>query len=512
MIAGHRIVGTLERTSSGAAFRAEDRDRTPVVLRLIKPPGGRAAVTRFHARAEQLSALSHGSIARVTGFGEAPEGLWLATVEVNGVTLRSLMDKGLAPMRAVRLLGEVADGLDAAHSAGVAHGDVRAENVIVQGRPSERALLVGFPLDPEAPDREQDVSQLAGILRECLPDADLPAAGDHTTAGELVANAAHALLRATPAQTDEEGAAPGDDEAVAPRKRRRRGRRLLKVLAGILVVAGAAGAGYAVSEMSDDSEAPAEPGEASAGALSVAVPSGWEQAPASKGLAQLRDEVLLRRGSPAGAISAGIAVDRSVVLDPSLLAAEFGGRAPRPELVRLGKLSAMRFEGLRGGGPSVVYVASTSEGAPAVVCAGSPVSEACAQAAGGLSLRGARPYDPAAGIAWKNALARDMRRLRAQRAGGLRALREAATPAAQEDAANLIARAHASAARSLRRRKAPPQAAGPRRRVLQRLLAADRAYRALARAAGADDEEAFERAQRRVRGADRSLQVTLRSL
>ena len=159
-----------------------------------------------------------------------------------------------------------------------------------------------------------------------------------------------------------------------------------------------------------------------------------------------------------------------------------------------------------------MYVASTSGGAPAVACSGSDVEAACAQAAAGLAVRDARAYDPAAGIEWKNRLARDMRRLRARRGRGLRRLRAAATPQRQAGAASGIARAYASATRSVRRRDAPPQASRARRRVLARLLDADRAYRSLARAAGADNEQAFERAQGRVRRADRRLQVTLRSL
>ena len=514
VIAGHRIVGTIERWDGGAVFRAEAPDGTPVVLRAEKLSGGRAALGRFQTRAKGLEELSHPALARVTGFGESGEGIWMATAAVEGTPLRGLIDLGISPMRAVRLLGEVADGIDAAHRAGLAHGDVRAENVIVRGRPVEHAVLTGFPVSTDGTEPSDDVGALDTLLRECVPDA--PAGRtEGVTAGALVATAAQTLLHHRPAEPSRENGAEVLEPAPTPRRRSLRpGPRLrgvLKVAAAVLVVAAAAAGGYAVSERSKSDE-PAPSGTAAAGALTITVPPGWETAGSGRTLRPLEEGVVLTRESPAGTISAGTAKDRSAVLDPSALVKDIAGRAPRPREVRTGELPVLRFDGLRGEGLSVMYVASTSEGAPAIACSGSDVGEACAQAAAGLALRGARAYDPAAGIEWKNRLARDMRRLRARRGRGLRRLRAAKTPDAQAGAANGIGRAHASAARAIRRRDAPPQAARARRRVLAHLLDADRAYRSLARAAEADDEQAFERAQGRVRRADRRLQVTLRSL
>ena len=513
MIAGHHIVGTLERGDSGAVFRAEAPDGTPVVLRAEKLSGGRAALGRFQTRAQRLEELSHPALARVTGFGESGEGIWMATAAVEGTALRGLIDQGISPMRAVRLLGEVADGIDAAHRAGLAHGDVRAENVIVRGRPVEHAVLTGFPVSTDGAEPSDDIGALEAMLRECVPDpAPQEARTGDVTAGALVAGAAQALLHAKPTEPvrEQEQLVPAEPKRRRPRLGPRM-RGVLKVAAAVIVVAAAAAGGYAVSERSK-SDDPASPARASAGALTIAVPPGWETAGTGRTLRPLEEGVVLTRRSPAGTISAGTARDRSAVLDPSTLVEDIAGRAPRSREVRAGELRALRFDNLRGEGPSVMYVASTSEGAPAVACSGSEIEESCAQAAAGLGLRGARAYDPAAGIEWKNRLARDMRRLRARRGRGLRRLRAATTPDAQAGAANGIARAHASAARSVRRRDAPPQAARARRGVLARLLDADRAYRSLARAAGADDEEAFERGQGRVRRADRRLQVTLRSL
>jgi hypothetical protein len=290
---------------------------------------------------------------------------------------------------------------------------------------------------------------------------------------------------------------------------------VLGVLAAAIVVGGAGTAGYAVSRESNADE-PAAKRTATAGAVSVAVPQGWElsRTRGDRGRPSLARSVALLSSDPPARISAGVAADRAAVLDPGLLAEEVTREPPRPRQVRLGDLQALRFEGLGARGPSFLYVAPTTAGAAAVSCYGSPdsVAGACAEAARGLAVRGARGYDPAAGIGWKNRLASDMRRLRARRSAGLGRLRRATTRAAQGRRAAQLAGVHAAAARRLRGRSAPPQASRARRRVLTRLVAIDRAYRSLARAAANANEAGYSRAARRVRSADSRLRATLRAL
>ena len=64
---------------------------------------------------------------------------------VEGGDLRKLIDREgpLPPVRAIALLGQVAEALDAAHAAGIVHRDVKPHNVLVEG---DRAFLSDFGL------------------------------------------------------------------------------------------------------------------------------------------------------------------------------------------------------------------------------------------------------------------------------------------------------------------------------------------------------------------------------
>jgi hypothetical protein len=104
---------------------------------------------------------------------------------VSGPSLATLMeDGGLEPRRALDLLEGVATALDAAHRAGIAHGDVNARNVLV-GRDGQ-ALLSDFGLSAAEPTVAGDLTDFEALLRECADVGVLRFAG---SASELVGRA-----------------------------------------------------------------------------------------------------------------------------------------------------------------------------------------------------------------------------------------------------------------------------------------------------------------------------------
>ena len=216
-------------------------------------------------------------------------------------------------------------------------------------------------------------------------------------------------------------------------------------------------------------------------------------------LCPARGRVTLERGSPAGNdlgrasrwIAARCSTPRA--WRPTSRA----GAAPAARCGSGGS-RALRFDGLEGDGPSVLYVASTSTGRAGGGVRGQRAwARPCAAAAGGLELRGARAYDPPRGSPGRTALAREMRRLRARRARGLRALRAAARRRRHRPrAANRDRQGPRRGRAPVRGRDAPPQAAArpapgaraPARRRSRLPLAG-------ARRARTTTQAAFERAQ-----------------
>ena len=190
----------------------------------------------------------------------------------------------------------------------------------------------------------------------------------------------------------------------------------------------------------------------------------------------LNRPLALQRANPQGRIDAGLAADRGAVLDPARLVGDRGARRAPREGGAPRRPNGPALRRAQGRRPIGALRGVHRDGAAAVACAAARVGGAgpCAEAARGLAVRGAEAYDPAGRHRpGRTSLAGDMRRLRLRRAPGLRRAAapdaHARRPASPRDADRASARL--GARESCRKRSAPPQAVGARRRVLARLVA-----------------------------------------
>jgi eukaryotic-like serine/threonine-protein kinase len=90
-------------------------------------------VQRFVSEARSIARLSHPNVVTVYDQGADGHTLYLAMEYVPGQTLRQLLhERGrLSPREALDIMEGVLAGLAAAHSAGIAHRDVKPENVLL---------------------------------------------------------------------------------------------------------------------------------------------------------------------------------------------------------------------------------------------------------------------------------------------------------------------------------------------------------------------------------------------
>jgi serine/threonine protein kinase len=98
-------------------------------------PAGRAVLKRLPAGAEQLfraaRAIEHPHLVRILDAGTDERGPWIAMPYVDAMTLADPFPNRLSVRAALVLIHPVLEGLAALHAAGLVHGDVRADNVLL---------------------------------------------------------------------------------------------------------------------------------------------------------------------------------------------------------------------------------------------------------------------------------------------------------------------------------------------------------------------------------------------
>lgn len=157
--------------------RLLDRDDAVKVLRphLVADQAFRR---RFLREALSAARLRHPHIVTVYTADEVDKQLYLAMEYIPGADLAAILDheQVLEPRRAVRLLDQVADALDAAHRVQMTHRDVKPSNVLVErpGSPDtqphgphggpEHAYLVDFGLSKSAQQMDQDITMTGQVL------------------------------------------------------------------------------------------------------------------------------------------------------------------------------------------------------------------------------------------------------------------------------------------------------------------------------------------------------------
>src|SRR5579864_4071783 len=118
----------------GVVYRALDTKlNRPVAIKFLSNELADAeARRRFQREAQLASALNHPHILTVYDAGEFEGRQYLVTEFVDGGTLKSWAKQEPRTWRQIiQLLTGVADGLAAAHQAGILHRDIKPENILV---------------------------------------------------------------------------------------------------------------------------------------------------------------------------------------------------------------------------------------------------------------------------------------------------------------------------------------------------------------------------------------------
>jgi tetratricopeptide (TPR) repeat protein/predicted Ser/Thr protein kinase len=173
----YEIVHLLGEGGMGAVYKARDRELDRfVALKLVRPElaANPAMIARFKRELLLSHQVTHKNVIRIYDLGDADGVKFISMEFVDGRDLRSIMleRKKLAPEQAAGIIQQVCHALDAAHSVGVIHRDLKPQN-IMQDK-SGRILVMDFGMARTFEgDNMTQTGALVGTLEYMSPEQAL---------------------------------------------------------------------------------------------------------------------------------------------------------------------------------------------------------------------------------------------------------------------------------------------------------------------------------------------------
>src|SRR5213083_2794802 len=130
----YTVITAVGRGGNASIFGAYDQQGQQVAIKVLHPElAVSVAADRFLREIRYASQLHHPHIAPLIDSGESDYLLWFVMPYVAGETLRQVLrrERMLPIDRAVRLATEVLDALGHAHERGLAHRDIKPDNIVL---------------------------------------------------------------------------------------------------------------------------------------------------------------------------------------------------------------------------------------------------------------------------------------------------------------------------------------------------------------------------------------------
>ena len=165
----YQIIEMIARGGMGEVYLAKDPSTNRRVALKTLPENfsqDKRRMENFRKEAQTVSKMNHPNILTVYDFNE--EANFIVTEYIEGETLRSKLKSGaLNVPKSVAIARQIALALEAAHTRGIVHSDIKPENVVVRGDGLVKVLDFGIAklAEREVTEYEPNPTRLTQVER-----------------------------------------------------------------------------------------------------------------------------------------------------------------------------------------------------------------------------------------------------------------------------------------------------------------------------------------------------------
>jgi serine/threonine-protein kinase len=169
------LLDLIGQGGMGRVYLAQDsRLNRRVALKILAPErvNNPRAIARFQREARVGAQLQHEHLVRIYDFGESNGRYFLVMEYIEGKTIGTLISEGgaMPPVAAVRLVRQVALGLEHAHRKGLIHRDVNPYNILVTRDGTAKLADLGLAIDLAEEDRVTREGATVGTFDYVAPE------------------------------------------------------------------------------------------------------------------------------------------------------------------------------------------------------------------------------------------------------------------------------------------------------------------------------------------------------